>query len=220
MEVTMRSGKLLLTALTGAALISCAEPTGPTTAAMTGGDEVASSERGRSSHILKNIDVTGIVTEGGTFAGMLTITRFDWVGDAETGQLMASGILNGFVTDEDGNKQHVREEFTAPATLSREATVAALGADADLVRPVAQASCDVLFLDLGPLHLDLLGLTVDLSQIVLDINAVTGGGNLLGNLLCGLLGILDGFPILANILAILENINAILSGIGGLFPAA
>jgi hypothetical protein len=33
---------------------------------------------------------------------------------------------------------------------------------------------------------------VDLSQIVLDIDAVPGAGNLLGNLLCAVVGILDG----------------------------
>jgi hypothetical protein len=56
-------------------------------------------------------------------------------------------------------------------------------------------ACDILFLNLGPLHLDLLGLTVDLSEVTLDINAVPGAGNLLGNLLCALTGLLDGFDV-------------------------
>jgi len=38
---------------------------------------------------------------------------------------------------------------------------------------------------------DLLGLQIDLSRIVLDITAQAGAGNMLGNLLCGLTGILD-----------------------------
>jgi hypothetical protein len=54
------------------------------------------------------------------------------------------------------------------------------------------AACDILFLDLGPISLDLLGLTIDLSRIVLDIDAVPGAGNLLGNLLCAVAGLLDG----------------------------
>ena len=169
---------------------------------------------------MKNMDVTGTTADGRAFAGKLAVTSFGWVGDKETGHLVASGILNGFVTDASGNKTHVRQEFTAAAVLSREASVASLDAGAGLVRPVAQASCDVLFLDLGPLSLDLLGLTVDLSQIVLDINAVTGAGNLLGNLLCGLLGILDGLGTLANILAVLQSINDLLAGLGGLLGAS
>jgi hypothetical protein len=41
---------------------------------------------------------------------------------------------------------------------------------------------------LGPLSLDLLGLQVDLNQVVLDIVAVTGAGNRLGNLVCAVVG--------------------------------
>ena len=53
------------------------------------------------------------------------------------------------------------------------------------------ATCDVLDLVLGPLHLDLLGLVVDLNQVHLQITAEQGPGNLLGNLLCAVAGLLD-----------------------------
>jgi hypothetical protein len=56
----------------------------------------------------------------------------------------------------------------------------------------ADGSCTILTLDLGPLHLDLLGLVVDLSAIHLKITGQTGPGNLLGNLLCGLANALNG----------------------------
>jgi hypothetical protein len=50
----------------------------------------------------------------------------------------------------------------------------------------AQATtCPVLDLVLGPLHLDLLGLVVDLNRVHLSITATRGGG-VLGDLLCGL----------------------------------
>lgn len=52
---------------------------------------------------------------------------------------------------------------------------------------VSGATCNVLNLTLGPLHLNLLGLVVDLNQIVLNITAVAGAG-LLGDLLCSLAG--------------------------------
>jgi hypothetical protein len=47
---------------------------------------------------------------------------------------------------------------------------------------VTQATCDILHLDLGPLAIDLLGLQIDLSRVVLDVVAEAGAGNLLGNL--------------------------------------
>jgi len=40
-------------------------------------------------------------------------------------------------------------------------------------------SCQILDLTLGPLHLDLLGLVVDLNQVHLQITAQQGQGNLL-----------------------------------------
>jgi hypothetical protein len=55
------------------------------------------------------------------------------------------------------------------------------------INQVQAATCDVLSLVLGPLHLELLGLIVDLNEVHLDITADPAGG-LLGQLLCGLAG--------------------------------
>lgn len=109
----------------------------------------------------------------------------------ENGQLVASGILSG---------------TTAAGMAFTEAfTDLVIG----LTNPDGGA-CDILFLDLGPLFLDVLGLTVDLSAIQLDINAVPGAGNLLGNLLCAVAGLLDG-PGLGNALTnLLGIINRLL----------
>ena len=58
---------------------------------------------------------------------------------------------------------------------------------------------------------DLLGLTVDLSQIELDIDAQRGSGNLLGNLLCAVVGLLDGFDLdLDAVNDLLDRINDLL----------
>jgi hypothetical protein len=51
----------------------------------------------------------------------------------------------------------------------------------------SQRVCDVLSLNLGPLHLEVLGLIVDLDKIVLTIKADSNGG-LLGSLFCSLSG--------------------------------
>lgn len=62
-------------------------------------------------------------------------------------------------------------------------------------------ACDILALELGPINLNLLGLQVDTSEICLFVTGERGGGNLLGNLLCSITGLLDGGTPLADILA-------------------
>jgi hypothetical protein len=79
---------------------------------------------------------------------------------------------------------------------------------------VSAASCDILNLVLGPLDLNILGLEVHLNQVVLDIVGTTGAGNLLGNLLCAVAGLLDGAGPLGQIAGLLQQILDILNGLG------
>jgi hypothetical protein len=105
---------------------------------------------------------------GNTFAGTFQLQKFATSG----GQLVATGILAGTVTTATGVTTSVLRTVAIPAA-------------------VGNATCDILHLDLGPLNLDLLGLQINLSQIVLDITAQSGAGNLLGNLLCGVANLLN-----------------------------
>jgi len=50
----------------------------------------------------------------------------------------------------------------------------------------------ILHLQINPIHLNVLGLTVDTSKICLDITATSGSGNLLGNLLTRVANLLNG----------------------------
>jgi|SRR6476469_1519137 len=73
------------------------------------------------------------------------------------------------------------------------------------------ASCTILHLVLGPLNLNLLGLTVHLNRVVLDITAHSGSGNLLGNLLCAVAHLLDNTsPSLTNLLQLSSLLNRII----------
>jgi hypothetical protein len=68
-----------------------------------------------------------------------------------------------------------------------------LGAVLTDVTDGAGTTCAILHLELGPLNLNLLGLEVNLDDcadgpVVVDITGERGAGNLLGNLLCGILG--------------------------------
>jgi hypothetical protein len=58
------------------------------------------------------------------------------------------------------------------------------------------------------LDLNILGLQINLSEIVLDITAQSGAGNLLGNLLCAVANLLNNPSGLADLL------NRILGALG------
>ena len=167
---------------------------------------VSTSAATKDKNFLKNLRVSGTLDNGGTFDGKLTITKF---GYNQTSGFTVDGIINGVARDANGAVVgHTREPFSAAATLNDSAASAS-----DFT---AQATCDILFLDLGPLNLDVLGLTVDLSQIVLDINAVSGAGNLLGNLLCGVAGLLDGTGFLSDLINGLTQLTQLLTAINNL----
>ena len=139
-----------------------------------------------------SIPVTGAFTDAtggaGAFAGTFTPTSFA----APNGSLLATGTLTGTLTDSAG---------AAVGTVTQSVSMPAA---------VAQATCRVLDLTLGPLHLDLLGLVVDLNQVHLTINAVPGPGNLLGNLLCAITHLLDQNPSAGSLAAILNFLLALL----------
>ena len=101
-----------------------------------------------------------------------------------------TGTLNG--ADWEGTLT-VNEITREGGQLLADVSLVGEGVDVGGLVPVeVGAACDILNLDLGPLNLDLLGLVIDLSAISLDITAVPGPGNLLGNLLCAVAGLLDG----------------------------
>ena len=206
------SNRALITALVMGSLVSaCSEhPTAPRTAkpnapSMSRGQGAATAAAERAA-LLTNVPVSGTLASGGSFSGTLTATKITI--DQTTRQLTMTGILNGTATTASGEVVNVvNQTFTAPVSLNEP------GIPVGLVRPAAQASCGILNLVLGPLHLDLLGLVVDLNQVVLNVAAMTGAGNLLGNLLCALTGLLDIPGAIAAISHILDSINAILSGL-------
>lgn len=98
---------------------------------------------------------------------------------------------------------------TAPVALVGGAT--SVPFTAPVIDP---ASCQILSLTLGPLHVDLLGLVVDLNQVNLNVTAQPGPGNLLGNLLCAVTNLLNNTGGLGNAITnLLTIINGILSGL-------
>src|SRR6476469_9778052 len=125
----------------------------------------------------------GTTTTGAPVTGTFDITSFKNV----NGVITAVGTFTGSV---DGGAP-----VTTPATSVVQAANGkplVAGASAPAAAAAAAAgTCSILDLTLGPLHLDLLGLVVDLNQVHLQITAEQGSGNLLGNLLCAVAGLLD-----------------------------
>ena len=123
--------------------------------------------------------VTGLTQQltgtQGNLAYNLTATITKLVN--QNGQLLATGTLTGTVTNTVSGlvTTLTNQPFSVPVTGL-----------------AAGNSCTILDLTLGPLHLDLLGLVVDLNQVHLTITGQQGPGNLLGNLLCGLANALNG----------------------------
>ncbi|MFI5954637.1 hypothetical protein [Cryptosporangium sp. NPDC051539] len=139
----------------------------------------------------------------GTFAGTFTPNKFVESGN----QAVAQGTLAGTLTDSTGA---VLGTVSEPASFAvQSATTDGSGATTQ----AALASCSILDLVLGPLDLNLLGLTVHLNQVVLHIVAQSGAGELLGNLLCAVAGLLDGGP-LASLVATLNQILGLLGLLG------
>jgi hypothetical protein len=116
---------------------------------------------------------------GGSFVGSFTLQRFAVV----DGAVAAVGRLTGTLTGPGGVTTTILQTLRLPIPIGN-----------------VQATCDILHLELGPLDLNLLGLVVHLNQIVLDIDAQSGPGNLLGNLLCSVAGLLDNPGGLATLL--------------------
>ncbi|NNG40390.1 hypothetical protein HJ588_14055 [Flexivirga sp. ID2601S] len=153
-----------------------------------------------------SLPVTGTLPDGTAFSGTLSNLRTY----VENGALMVKGTVRGTGLPTGGTT------FTAPVQqVNGQAATAGTGAAA--AQAAAAKSCSVLNLVLGPLHLDLLGLVIDLNQVVLNITAVPGAGNLLGNLLCAITGLLDKGGPLSGLSALLNNL---LSALGLALPVA
>jgi hypothetical protein len=124
---------------------------------------------------IRDLDVPLLIDEEpAQFTGRIVNLTFDAVG----GTLVASGRLVGTLT-QDGTTRRINETFS----------------DVQLPLPEINGdggSCQILFLELGPIFLDLLGLVVEVPDpIVVEIRAEPGPGALLGNLLCAIVGLLD-----------------------------
>lgn len=155
-----------------------------------------------------SVPITGTATAADgavqTLTGTLTIQRFA----RSHRQIVAVGTLVGTLASATpGGPTRTVVTRVAMPLVTPDNNAAPNAAPSDIT---ILATCDILNLVLGPIDLDLLGLVVHLDQVVLDITAVSGAGNLLGNLLCAITNLLNGGGPLGQIIALLNSLLAIL----------
>jgi len=136
------------------------------------------------------IPINGTFTDAsgaaGHFVGTYNVQSFG----VKNGGLVAIGTLVGTLTSSAG-------------------TILGTIANANTALPVtpATATCSILTLNIGAIHLNLLGLVVNLSPVNLNITAVAAPGNLLGNLLCAVANLLNGgIPDLGSLTTLLNRL--------------
>ena len=151
------------------------------------GQPAATAERtiAHNAHGKMTSRIVGKTGNGRTVTGSFSPLDFR----RDNGKVKVRGLVSGVIHNTDGSTS----TFTAMRTLkvkriNGQPATSTAGAGA-----VARgAACDILNLVLAPLDLDLLGLRVHLDRVRLVVDAVAGAGNLLGNLLCAVVGLLDG----------------------------
>lgn len=148
-----------------------------------GGFQKLSFDVEKSGTIVEETDVVDNekfpVDEDATFDGQLVLTDLDV---NENDELVASGRLKGTLSS--NPRQKINQRF-------QNVVLGLLEQVLDILTPGSAGECPILTLDVGAIFLDLLGLQITVSEIEIDIVAVAGPGNLLGNLLCAVAGLLD-----------------------------
>jgi len=133
------------------------------------------------------------------FRGTLSVQSFEQQGN----EIVAIARLKGTLRKGDKGKKRISRTLRVPVAMPG---IAGLQ---------AQASCTILDLELGPIHLNLLGLHLDTNTIHIQLTAQQGGG-LLGDLLCGIANLLNGGNVLGQLGQIVGLLNQILGILNGL----
>ncbi len=168
----------------------------------------AHTTRTRGSNV-KSLPIHGHVEgTGKKFFGTLKVKKFRT--NAAGDQLRVVGEVSGRLVNANGK---VLKRVDGKKVVGPVQNISVDGAEptSTFDASASAATCNILRLTLGPLDLDLLGLVVHLNRVVLVIDAESGPGNLLGNLLCAVAGLLDGGLDLDAVLgSIADILNAIL----------
>jgi hypothetical protein len=195
----LKAGSLVLSVILCTSLLFA---TGGSTAAVSSQAAAATPTKtvAMNSMGMARSAFSGTTASGDRVTGYFIPLRFS----KKHGNLMARGLVRGVVHQAGPNTT-----FSVIRTLQ---VTKMNGQALSNARQATQAAavCRILRLRLGPLRLNLLGLRITTNRIKLNIVAVPGPGNLLGNLLCAIAGLLDGPPTPAQLTAILQQLRQLL----------
>jgi hypothetical protein len=121
-----------------------------------GGSHPAAQVSSRGTSLL--VPITGVADLGGMFSGALLISRFV----AQANNIAVVGTVTGALTTNTTIRNLVLQ-VTLPLDLN--ASRASLNTDAAL----AQASCDVLHVELGSASINVLGSTIGFNPLAFDL---------------------------------------------------
>jgi hypothetical protein len=194
----LKAGSLVLSVILCTSLLFA---TGGSTAAVSSAAAAAPTKTVATNPLgMARSSFAGTTASGDRVTGYFIPMKFS----KKNGNLRARGLVRG-VVHKAGPNTTFSVMRTVPVTKmngqaisnARQATEAA-------------AVCRILRLRLGPIRLNLLGLRIRTNRIKLNIVAVPGPGNLLGNLLCAIAHLLDGPPTPAQLTAIQRQLQQIL----------
>jgi hypothetical protein len=155
----------------------------------------------RTGLLAKRVDGTWASATNATGKLTANVLITEFTVDRQTRTLKVHGLISKV----GGNAPNFTDSpFVATGVLREQGAVAG--------RAAALVECSILELDIGAIHLDLLGLVIDLAPIHLDIVADPSGG-LLGQLLCAIANLLSGTGPLGGLQTLLQQINQLLSSI-------
>jgi hypothetical protein len=143
-----------------------------------------------------------VTSKDGTFAGTLSIQRFE----VRDNRAVAIGVVMGSIARTgSGLGEVVVPVNVGPASAPAPTTAA----------PMApQATCEVLRLDIGPVSLNVQGITVLTQPINIDLSGDSSAA--LGNLVCTALTTVNN---VAGLVGLLNQILGLVTGlVGGLVP--
>ncbi len=150
------------------------------------------------------LPIAGTAAGGVTFAGTLSVQKFS----QRNGKLVAIGMVSGSVTS---SGTPLGTVLVGPIEFPVGDPEPGSPIASDAPVSVQQATtCQVLHLEVGAVNLNVLGLTVATQPISIDLSGVTGGTNVLGQLICTIL------ETVGNVIGLVNLLNQLLGVLGGL----
>jgi hypothetical protein len=201
-----KSSPVVLASVTLAALLAVL-PLSPTAA-------YAQGQGQGNGKAAMSVPITGTATPeaGGaaqTLTGTFTVLRFERASDPTNPNVKIAAVGTLVATLAATETAAARTIVTQVAMpLNTDPSTGAAGGCGETV----EMQCEILNLVLGPLDLNLLGLRIELNQVILAITAIPGA--LLGDLLCSIAGLLSGGLLGQVVGQVIGLLNTLLGALG------